>query len=315
MIAVIGAFDGFHRGHQKLFAKAREIAERKRDSWGVITFSPHPQSFLTEEPFAVLFTEREKDFLVRKLHIPELIRLPFTRRFAELSPEEFTECLERKYFLQGVVVGEDFRFGKARSGDAKLMKTLGSRKGWDVDIVESLQLGNEKVSSSAVRRMVLAGNVDDAGDMLGYPFFVTGNVVRGDGRGQKLGFPTANLHVPAEKIVPDRGVYSGALLCESDLYPAAVNIGYNPTFKGMRGLRVEAHALDCSKDFYGKQLSLFFLDRIRDERRFDRVERLIDRISSDLSSTRKSWNQRAESLRTWLENDGQGIACTGSCEH
>jgi riboflavin kinase/FMN adenylyltransferase len=315
MIAAIGAFDGFHRGHQKLFAKAREIAERKRDSWGVITFYPHPQSFLTEEPFAVLFTEREKDFLVRKLHIPELIRLPFTRRLAELSPDEFVECLEKKYFLQGVVVGEDFRFGKARSGDAKLMKTLGSRKGWDVDIVGSLRLGNEKVSSSAVRRMVLAGNVADAGDMLGYPFFVTGNVVRGDGRGQKLGFPTANLHVPPEKIVPDRGVYSGALLCESDLYPAAVNIGYNPTFKGMRGLRVEAHALDCTRDFYGENLSLFFLDRIRNEMRFDRVERLLDRISSDVSSARKSWNRRGGSLRTWLDNDGQGISYTGSCEH
>ncbi len=315
MIAAIGAFDGFHRGHRKLFSRAREMAEAGKDSWGVITFSPHPQSILTEGPFPLLFTEREKDFLVRKLEIPELIRLPFDRRLAELSPEEFVECLERKYFLQGVVVGRDFRFGRARTGDAALLCRLGERKGWDVSVVEPVIVGDEKVSSSAVRRMVTAGDVTAAGEMLGYPFFVTGNVVHGDGRGQKLGYPTANLHVPSEKVVPDRGVYSGAVFCDAELFPSAVNIGYNPTFEGQRPLRVEAHILGYEKDLYGKHIVLFFFNRIRNEMRFSGTEELLARIEADLSETRKTWARRGEGLRAWLSKDGQGISYTGSCEH
>ncbi len=291
------------------------MAERKHDSWGVITFFPHPQSLLKEAPFPMLFTEREKDFLVRKLEIPELIRLPFTRVLAELSPEEFVDCLEKKYFLQGVVVGEDFRFGKARSGDAALMRSLGEKKGWDVRVVPPVLVENEKVSSSAVRRMVTAGDVAAAGEMLGYPFFVMGNVVHGDGRGQKLGFPTANLRLPPEKTVPDRGVYSGAVLCEWGLYPSAVNIGYNPTFNGVRGLRVEAHILGCENDLYGKQLYLFFFDRIRNEMRFAGVEELLARIRADVSHTRQTWDRLGEKLGIWLAKDGQGISYTGSCEH
>ncbi|MGC9372429.1 MAG: riboflavin biosynthesis protein RibF [Thermovirgaceae bacterium] len=315
MIAAIGAFDGFHRGHCKLFSRAREMAERKKDSWGVVTFSPHPQSFLTEEPFPMLFTEREKDFLVRKLEIPELIRLPFTRGLAELSPEEFVECLERKYFLQGVVVGRDFRFGRSRSGDAGVLSRLGERKGWDVSVVDPVLVGDEKVSSSAVRRMVTAGDVAAAGEMLGYPFFVTGNVVHGDGRGQKLGYPTANLHVPSEKVVPDRGVYSGAAVCEAGLFPSAVNVGYNPTFEGNRPLRVEAHILGYEKDLYGKHIALFFFSRIRNEMRFAGSEKLLARIAADLSETRKIWARQGERLRVWLSKDRQGISYTGSCEH
>lgn len=315
MIAAIGAFDGFHRGHCKLFSRAREMAEEKSDSWGVITFSPHPQSLLTEEPFPMLFTEKEKDFLVRKLEIPELIRLPFTRGLAELTPEEFVECLERKYFLQGVVVGRDFRFGRARSGDAALLCRLGERKGWDVSVVDPVLVGDEKVSSSAVRRMVTAGDVAAAGEMLGYPFFVTGNVVHGDGRGRKLGYPTANLHIPTEKVVPDRGVYSGAVLCEAGLFPSAVNVGYNPTFEGHRPLRVEAHILGYENDLYGKQIVLFFFDRIRKEMRFADSQKLLARIAADMSETKKTWARRGEILRDWLSKEGQGDSCTGTCEH
>ncbi len=315
MIAAIGAFDGFHRGHRKLFSIAREMAEKKKDSWGVITFSPHPQSLLTEESFPMLFTEREKDFLVRKLEIPELIRLPFTRGLAELSPEEFVECLERKYFLQGVVVGRDFRFGKARSGDAALMRHLGYRKGWDVSVVDPVLVGNEKVSSSAVRRMVSTGDVAAAEAMLGYPFFVTGNVVHGDGRGQKLGYPTANLHVPSEKVIPDRGVYSGGAFCEAGLFPSAVNVGYNPTFEGRRPLRVEAHILGYEEDLYGKRIILFFFNRIRNEMRFADSDKLLARIEEDLSETRRTWARRGEKLKGWLSKDVQGISITGSCEH
>jgi len=315
MIAAIGAFDGFHKGHCKLFSRAREMAEEKKDSWGVITFSPHPQSILAEGPFPLLFTEKEKDFLVRKLEIPELIRLPFNRGLAELSPEEFVDCLERTYFLQGVVVGRDFRFGRARSGDAALLCRLGERKGWDVSVVDPVIVGDEKVSSSAVRRMVTTGDVTAAGEMLGYPFFVTGNVVHGDGRGRKLGYPTANLHVPSEKVVPDRGVYSGAVLCDAELFPSAVNIGYNPTFEGQRPLRVEAHILGYEKDLYGKQIVLFFFNRIRKEMRFSGTEELLARIEADLSETRKTWALRGEGLRDWLSKDGQGISYTGSWEH
>lgn len=313
MIAAIGAFDGFHKGHRVLFSKAGKMAARKRDSWGVVTFSPHPQSLLSEGRFLMLFTEKEKDFLVRKLGIPELVRLPFTRGLAELSPEEFVQCLEERYFLQGVVIGQDFRFGKARTGDAVAMTRLGHDRGWEMAVVPPVMTGSEKVSSSLIRKKVLAGDVAAADKMLGYPFFLSGSVIAGDGRGRVIGVPTANLHVPSGKAFPDRGVYSGAALYGRKAFAAAINVGHNPTFEGQRSIRVEAHLLDFDEDVYGKELSLFFFDRIRNETRFEKVEELLSRITMDVAETRKTWALRGQGLRYWLEKDGQGVSSTGSC--
>jgi riboflavin kinase/FMN adenylyltransferase len=259
----------------------------------------------------MLFTEKEKDFIASKLGIPELVRLPFTRGLAELSPEEFIECLEERYFLQGVVIGEDFRFGKGRSGDARLMELLASRKGWEVAVVPPVVVGENKVSSSFIRTMVLAGDVVDAAELLGYPFFLSGRVVHGEGRGRELGIPTANLCMPSEKVVPDRGVYSGAVLTDSKLFPAAVNVGYNPTFEGQRALRVEAHLLDYEGDIYNKEIIIFFFRRMRNEMRFSDVKELLSRIKNDLSETRNDWDSWSGSLFEWLVRDGQEICTTG----
>ena len=315
MIAAIGAFDGFHKGHRELFSRAREMAAQRQDSWGVITFSPHPQSFLNGKTFMMLFTEKEKDFIASKLGIPELVRLPFTRALAELSPEEFIECLEERYFLQGVVIGEDFRFGKGRSGDARRMELLASQKGWEVAVVPPVVVGENKVSSSFIRTMVLAGDVVDAAELLGYPFFLSGRVVHGEGRGRELGIPTANLCMPLEKVVPERGVYSGAVLSDSRLFSAAVNVGYNPTFEGQRALRVEAHLLDYEGDIYNKEIEIFFFRRIRNEMRFPDVKELISRIKTDLAETRNDWDRWSGSLFEWLVRDGQEICTTGSRKH
>ncbi len=210
MIAVIGSFDGFHCGHRKLFSIAQDLSEKTRDSWGVVTFFPHPQTVIGKIPFVPLFTEPEKDTLGRCLNIPEIIRIPFNEDLAGMDPGSFLEVLENRLFLRCLVVGEDFRFGKGRSGDPQLLKELAVKRGWDAVIVPSLSISGKKIGSSLIRESVLRGRVHEAFSDLGYPFMVTGMVKKGDGRGKTIGCPTVNLSLPSSKIKPPRGVYAGS---------------------------------------------------------------------------------------------------------
>lgn len=292
MIAVLGSFDGFHLGHQKLFSSAAEMASELRDSWGVVTFSPHPQSVLGEGPFQVLFTEYEKDIIAKCLAVPEIIRIPFTRTCSELDPEAFFSLLERSLFLRGFVVGDDFRFGKDRKGDARLLERLAMARGWEVKIIPPLSINGKRVSSTSIRERIFAGDPEGAEKELGYPFFVAGKVGQGDGRGRDLGFPTLNLQIPRGKITPDIGVYAGSAIFRGTIYPAAINIGRNPTFPGKRETRWEAHIPGFNGNLYDEIVLLLVFRKLRREIPFGSNAALIEQMEIDVKESLQVWEQK-----------------------
>lgn len=301
MIAVLGSFDGFHRGHQVLFKKAMRMAEKNADSWCVVTFFPHPQSVIGKKPFPVLYTEPEKDILARCLGVPEIIRIPFSRSLAGMDPPSFVEMLEKNFFIRGIVVGEDFRFGKARTGDSFLLGRLAAARGWDVEILPHFSIDDQKISSRSIREKVISGDVGGAERDLGYPFSILGMVVHGDGRGRTIGFPTMNLDLPEGKIIPPKGVYSGSAMWKERSYPAAVNIGLNPTFPGKRDIRCEAHIPGFREELYGEWINLCFSRRIRRETKFESSAVLIERMKADIGECMADWNTMQYETRKFID--------------
>ncbi len=301
MIAALGAFDGFHRGHQALFKVAQKLARAGRDSWSAITFSPHPRAVLAETSFTCLFSETEKNIMADFLDIPEIHRITFTRVFAEMRTDAFAAFLEERFFVRGVVVGEDFRFGKGRSGDAVSLVSIASEKGWMSAVAPTVTIGGFKVSSSGIRRRVESGDMEGAAEALGYPFFMIGRVVQGDGRGKGIGFPTANMQTDRSRTIPARGVYAGGVFVRDRLRPAAINVGFNPTFEGKRGLRIEAHIPDFSFNLHEENIALFFLSMTRNEKRFSDVSALVERLSLDVDQARRVWSRFYDGNRRFID--------------
>jgi riboflavin kinase/FMN adenylyltransferase len=289
MIAALGAFDGFHLGHVRLFETAREKALISGQEWGVISFHPHPQAIFNGSSFRYLFTEPEREALGRFHRIPRFERIPFTRGLADMKPSAFLDWIDESYGISGLVVGDNFRFGRGRSGDCLFLREEGRRRGWSVDILPPVRVGRENVSSTLIRQKITLGETRAAEPLLGHPFFLSGIVVRGDQRGRKLGFPTANLAPSPEKLVPQRGVYTSAVLLDNEWRPAALNIGFNPTFTGIRALRIEAHLIGYDGDLYGRHLTVLFLERLRGELQFPGVQELIIRMHEDISEADALW--------------------------
>jgi riboflavin kinase/FMN adenylyltransferase len=283
----IGNFDGVHRGHQALVAAAVARAEQARGSAVVLTFDPHPARVLRPEAApAVLTTLAQKEELVAALGIDRLVALEFDARVAALAPEAFArDVLAGALGAHHAVVGESFRFGHDRKGDARSLEALGASLGFSVQVVPPLVHAGRPVSSSRVREALVAGDVREAEALLGRPYALDARVVRGDARGRGLGFPTANLANEGQ-LVPARGVYAGR--CEvpgGDVWPAVVNVGERPTFGGT-GVVVEAHLLDFEGDLYDARVRLSFLGRLRDERRFASKDELVARIQEDVREAR-----------------------------
>lgn len=282
MIFVLGAFDGFHLGHQRLLATAKERADKIGTDWGVITFEGHPQLLFSKDSFKLLFTPEERDLLISYLGIPFVDKVPFNITLADMLPSDFLDHISKRVSIDGLVIGENFRFGRARTGTAEVLAELCAERNWTLDVIGSFRLNGEIVSSTAVREAVLRGQVESACEMLGYPFMIRSKVIRGDGRGRVLGFPTANLSVRPNKIYPARGSYAGITCINGNWYPVALNIGYNPTFVGNRGLHCEANIVGFEGDLYEKTITLHLLSRNREEIKFDGADSLVYQLKKDI---------------------------------
>jgi riboflavin kinase/FMN adenylyltransferase len=268
----VGTFDGVHLGHRQVIAGA--------DS--VLTFDPHPVSVVAPQHTPKLLTSlARKAELIEGLGVAELIVIPFDAAFATKTADEFiNDVLVGALGATSVAIGENFRFGHKAQGDPRL---LAADERFATVVHPLLEVDGEIVSSSHIRGLVLAGEVDEARVLLGAPFQLRGEVVHGDERGRELGFPTANL-VPEETLVcPGHGVYA----CLADGHPAAVSIGVRPTFQTGRGELIEAYLLDFGGDLYGRELSLDFLARLRGERRFETAEALIEQMHRDVQRARE----------------------------
>ena len=283
----VGNFDGVHRGHQALVSTAVTRAREAGDLPVVLTFDPHPARVLrpAHAP-AALTTLAQKEELLAGLGVDGLAILPFDAELARLSPEAFARAvLVDTLRARDVVVGESFRFGHRREGDARTLVALGARLGFAVHAVPAVREGGTPVSSSRVRLELGHGRVGAAAALLGRPYFVDAGVVRGDGRGRAIGVPTANL-APDNEILPAPGVYAGyCRVPAGESWPAVVNLGRRPTFGG-GDLALEAHLLGFAGDLSGARVRLSFHERLRDEERFPSPEALVARIGEDVARAR-----------------------------
>jgi riboflavin kinase / FMN adenylyltransferase len=287
----VGNFDGVHRGHQALVKTAADLAGGSGGEAVVLTFAPHPAHFFAPHlaPPMIMPLERRLELLA-EFGAEVVVIESFDAAFASIEAAPFVEqVLGHDLGARHVVVGYDFSFGHGRHGTPAVLATLGARLGMGVTVVPAVMADGLVCSSTKIREFVHEGRVDGASLLLGRPFEITGEVVRGAGRGRGLGIPTANLRAEGE-LLPRTGIYaSRARLLDGSLErAAAVSIGTNPTFvPGAREITVEAYLLDFDGDLYGKRLRLELLARLREERRFASADELVAQIHRDIARTRE----------------------------
>ncbi len=298
----MGVFDGVHLGHRAIIAAAVESARRRGRGAApaLLTFEPHPEAVLspTGAP-PLLTTTEEKLSLVRGLGVEMVIILEFTRSLADTSAEEFTrEVLGQRLRAGYAVVGEGWRFGAGGKGDLRLLQRVGREVGLHVRGVKRVRRRGEPVSSTRIRRLLQKGGVRAAGALLGRPYQLRGEVVSGDRRGRTLGFPTANLRLPAEKLIPADGVYA-CLAGLRKLRPAVASIGVRPTFERDGERRVEVHLLDIPRprELLGRILTVQLIARVRGERKFSSAEALISQMKADCRQARRVLARRTTAGR------------------
>jgi len=279
----LGTFDGVHLGHREVIGSALGRARERGLVAAVVTFDPHPLEVLRpDRPPRLLTTIERKIELVAALGLDELVAIPFTAELSRQTAEEFCDqVLVATLGARSVSVGANFRFGHNAAGDADLLR---SRPQFDTDVVELVAHDGESISSSRIRALVDAGDVAAAARLLGAPYALAGTVKQGDRRGRELGMPTANLDVPEQQLLPAPGIYAATAAGESleGELPAAVSIGVRPTFGGGE-LLVEAHLIGFEGDLYGRRLRLEFLERLRDEERFESAEDLVEQMRKDVA--------------------------------
>ena len=283
----IGNFDGVHKGHQALFQRVKQLAEELNGESVVVTFDPHPLEVLFPKKAPSFITShRHKLDLIASCGIDATIIIPFDHEFSRMSAREFVEAvLVEKIGARAIVVGHDYRFGHSREGDIAFLKKLGEQYGFKVQIVTGLRVNDTVVSSTAIRQMIVSGNIKEANRLLGRFFEVSGTVIPGRKRGVSLGFPTANIRMPAITS-PRTGVYVVQAEVDGKTYGGAANLGYNPTF-GDTDLSLEAHLFDFDQDIYGKTITVRFIDRLRDELRFSGPDELAAQIRKDVDTAKK----------------------------
>lgn len=292
-VLTMGNFDGVHRGHQALFKRVRQWAAQLNGQSVVLTFHPHPLEVLFPDKSLDIITSHERKLqLIAACGIDVTIVIPFTKELAQISAHDFVRTLlVDKIGIKAMVVGYDTRFGRNREGNILFLKEMGEKYGFEVEVVSELSVEDTIVSSTAVRQLLKQGDMQEAGRLMGRPYEVTGKVVTGRGRGGRLiGFPTANIRFRGQ-TPPRPGVYVVEVELEGQRYGGAANLGYNPTF-GDTPFTLEVHIFDFDRDIYGSTLRVYFLERLRDERRFAGIEELIQQITQDVACAREILAQR-----------------------
>jgi len=287
----IGTFDGVHLGHRlivdALLAKAGELGGRSL----VITFHPHPQELLrkTGESVQILTTIDERIAEMKRLGVDAMAVLPFTQELADTPWRSFCDLLIEEVGLAHFVVGHDHAFGKNREGNAEALKGYGAERGFGVTEIGPLLVDEETVSSTKIRRALLAGDLEKATRYLSRPYAIEGTVVRGDGRGRTLGIPTANIHPndPA-KLIPCNGVYCVALTVDGDTFDGMANIGVRPTFTDGSARTIEANLFDFDRDIYERSVTLEFRKFVRSERTFGSKEEFLEQLERDRAMCKSS---------------------------
>lgn len=290
-VLALGTFDGAHLGHKKVISSAVRFAKRKKLPCIVVTFDPHPKSVVNPARKPLLLTTvEERAHFVKQLGADMLAVVRFSKSLGDTSYRDFTKKVLAKVFMaRAVFIGQDYAFGRDREGSASKLKKLGSSLGFEVFPVADKELGDVPIKSTTIRALVKDGEFARALSLLGHPYAIKGVVVAGYGRGRQLGYPTANIKVSKEKLVPKSGVYAGEIEISGRRYKCAVNIGSRPTF-GTKNVTIEAHIPGFDRNLRGKEVCLFLVRRLRDEKRFKTAKELTAAIKRDVARlTQKKW--------------------------
>lgn len=287
-IITIGTFDGVHIGHQKIIKRLVRSGKEKGLKSIVLTFFPHPRMVLQPDyDLKLLHTIDERQNVLSKYGVDEIIIKPFTKAFANLTAEEYVKnLLVDELNAQYIIIGYDHHFGKNRSANIDDMKTFGRKFKFHIEEISAQDIQDVAVSSTKIRHALLNGDIKTANAYLGYPYFITGNVVKGKGVGKTMTFPTANISVESSyKLIPKNGVYVVSSELENNIYYGMMNIGTNPTFNEKKQ-SIEVHFFDFEGDLYDQNLQINILHRLRDERKFDSIDALQSQLALDQLNSR-----------------------------
>jgi riboflavin kinase/FMN adenylyltransferase len=286
-VLALGNFDGLHRGHLKIIERVRRRADERGSTAVAVTFDPHPPRIVRPDKAPpLLMTHAQKLEALARAGIDGVAVVRFTPELSRWEPEHFVRTVLVDWLrVADVWVGANFLFGRDRSGNFSLLRTLGARLGFRAEKIDPVRYKEFVVSSTRIRRLIQEGRVDEAGTLLGHHYFVDGTVVRGDGRGRTLGFPTANLQTDNE-CLPEAGVYATLVALDGIIQPAITNLGRRPTIGDDLRTTLETHVFDVDQDLYGSQQRVIFVQRMRDERKFDGLEPLRRQITDDCEQAR-----------------------------
>lgn len=288
-LVTIGSFDGVHIGHQQIIHSLVDQAHRAGKPAVVVTFFPHPQLVLKDEsrPYYLTMPEQRAQ-LLGELGVDIVLTYPFTADISRMSPEDFISQLNEHLKFSELWVGYDFALGKDRQGTPSHLREIGQENKFEVHEIPAYSHEGELVSSSLIRNKIRTGQIRKAAQLLGRPFEISGEVIKGEKRGKSLGFATSNLDVPLEVVDIKPGVYACRAIVRGETYSAVTNVGFRPTFGAdLTAPRIEAHLLDFSSDLYGDYMDLVFIDRLRDEMKFSQVDDLVEQIGRDVEQTRR----------------------------
>lgn len=279
----LGTFDGLHLGHRMLLGRVRALAEQMSMGSAVLTFPQPPRNYLGKGKRLILPPERKLRLLEEEVELVIVADFP---KLQPLAPEQFAQVLKNRLKTVAVVIGEDYRFGQGRRGDAAHLRQLGRRLGFRVEVLTKLLIDGNPVSSTSVRRAIEAGEIERARRLLGYPPLLLGPVIHGEKRGKKLGFPTANLKIEPELVTPNDGVFAVQVKVEGQLEQGLLYIGHRPTFDGVER-SFEVYILEFTGELYGKELEVYLLKKLREDLEFRDPSKLQRQIDHDVSAAQE----------------------------
>ncbi len=288
-VVTIGNFDGVHKGHQVLIEKTATYAKARGIKSAVFTFLNHPINYFVPEKVKNIFDEKEKERLIEDFGIDYLIDIPFDKAMTQISAEQFiVKILKDKIHAKKIVVGYDFTFARNKEGTVDVLREMGHEYGIEVEIVQPIKINGIRVSSTFIRELISEGRVDEIPQYLGTPYVIEGEIIHGKANGRKMGYPTANISLKDQIIKPKNGIYASRVIIDGKKYFGATNVGMNPTVNG-KYLSIETNILDFDEDIYGKRVRIEFLEKIRDEKKFESLDELKKQLDLDTGFVRQKY--------------------------
>lgn len=277
----LGSFDGLHSGHLSLVNKIIELANENKGKSIVYTFKNHPRTLIKgATPPKLLMDNESKEEILEALGVDLIYFEEFNEEYMKLTPEGFIKYLCEKFKVKGIVVGFNYRFGYKNVGNIEMLKELSKKYGYEFYVMEPCNYEDEVISSTRIRNELLSGNVDKAMKMLNRPYCIKGKVVHGKKLGRAIGFPTANLDYSKEALIPKKGVYYTNVQWQGKIYKGITSVGNNPTVNGDK-LTIETYILDFNNDLYGHNIKVYFIKKIRDEKKFNSIDDLVIQLKKD----------------------------------